>query len=161
MKSILTREIADQAIGLIGPFIMNAMAIGMVKQKDLHIIILDPASLTEPKILTSKSYGDPEKWEYPYSQIALSKANICFKNKCSTADMLVKKPFAYCSGDAPFVGGVYMDGLIVACSGVEGYFDQMFAEMIASVCKALCTHQIESVILPSDCNFIGEGGGTK
>ena len=52
--------------------------------------------------------------------------------------------------DTKFWGSALKDGIVVAASGVEPWFDQLISEMVASVCQALCIDKMQKSILQEE-----------
>lgn len=126
------------------------------KRMHLAIRVLNPDSPDHPVVLYELDLGNTSEWEYDYGDIAMRKANLCLREKCDTEVVKIQRPFRYRVDDPPFLGGVYVEGLVVACSGVEGYFDQMFAQWIAAGCRAIATHRFEIEVVAHDFDAIPE-----
>jgi len=140
----LDKSTALRAIALLEPLINQMMKARSVKREDLHIVILDPI---DGLLLYEYSLGDPDRWEHPYHEIARSKALIAWRTKADTITVQTHAPWKYLPskvGETPYGGGIYRDGIVVGVSGVEWWFDQMFAEMIAAALKAFCIEQMQA-----------------
>lgn len=149
MSRLLTNEYASSAVSSLYPAIYSFLA-NQAKREALAVVILDPASPKEPSVLYQYSFGDPNSWERDYMKLALGKAEVCLREKCDSGTVVTERPFCLQEGDPPFMGGVYVQGLVVACSGVEGYFDQMFARWIAAALRAISTHRLETEVVGKD-----------
>lgn len=151
--AVCTKALVQQAINLVMPSIVGAMNAGTVKRPALHIVVLDPTDTMPinraPNSLLELSLGK-EIWTASYDIIARAKARLSFRCQCSTDEIISRRPFMLTEFDPPYPGGVWLDGQVVACSGVEGHFDEMFAMWIASTIRALCIHEMQKVIIPSD-----------
>ncbi len=157
MSLLLTETIARRAVELVMPAIVWAMSTGLAKRTHLAIVILDPKpNLAEPIRLYEEKLGEEEDWDHPYTDIAWGKAEVCWRNQCNSGEVRDHRPFAYQAVDPSFQGGVYMDGLVVACSGVDGYVDEMFSMWIALACLALCRQKMATQVLPTDADTVGE-----
>lgn len=152
---LLDKSTALRAIALVEPLIRRMMKSKSVKRKDLHIVILDP---TDGLLLTEYSFGDSSRWEHPYHLIARSKALVAMRTKADSITVQTQMPWKYLrgeSGETPYGGGVYRDGIVVGVSGVRWYFDQMFAEMIAAALKAFCLEKMQAE-LAKDEDFLSQ-----
>lgn len=107
-----------------------------------HAVILVPTMNTregpnykiEPHALIERSCRT-ELWTEDFREIAQCKALQLWHGRNDGGTDI--KPHLLFSGDTPFWGGVKRDGIVVACSGVEPWFDRMIASMTADVCIAL------------------------
>lgn len=147
---LLDESTASRAIELVKPLITRTMQSGSVKRKDLHIVILDP---TDGLLLYERSFGDSSRWEHPYHLIARSKALVAMRTKADSITVQTHMPWKYREDETPYGGGVYRDGIVVGVSGVQWYFDQMFAEMIAAALKAFCIEKMQTE-LAKDEDFL-------
>jgi len=144
----LTESLAKEAIRLTMPTIQAFMNEGIAVRHDLHIVILDPAIPYSPitdfteTILVEHSLGDVENWQHDYAEIACGKAANSWRTGKETHD-LRSTPWLYRLADVRFAGSSVRDNIIVACSGVQGHFDRMFAGMIREACEGLCIDAYE------------------
>ena len=141
----LTRGIAAMVVDSIVALAMgNLSAISsFMKRKMCHIVILVPAMKDvhpkglypvwsnrplQPHVLYEHSVGKTE-WLWEFDSIAQSKAFQLWqdRNDGRTDNM----PHLLFPGDTPYWGGVKRDGIVVACSGVQPWFDRMIAGMVA------------------------------
>ncbi|MFZ2484670.1 MAG: hypothetical protein WAW81_01880 [Minisyncoccia bacterium] len=106
-----------------------------------HIVVLVPAMkkvsrdypnhLIKPHVLLEHSFGPRSEWPWKFDEIARSKALQLWH------DRLDVMPHLLSPGDTPFWGGVKRHGIVVACSGVQPWFDKMISGMVADTCVAL------------------------
>lgn len=158
---ILTRAMADEIVNSIClPGIHACMDANVTNKDQLHIVVLDPTKPFSPEqnfeeaFLYEKSI-ESQKWRRDYKKIARSKAEICWRTGLSSHIVQQRNPYLYQIGDAPFAGGVVHEGLVIACSGVQSWFDQMFAYWIAAALQARCIEQMQIRHLPEDKDFLG------
>lgn len=156
MSVLLTRSDVEGVVRALRPSIELFLE-RFAKRQDLAILVLDPASANEPVPLYSLNLGNPDDWEYNYEYYAAGKAAVCLREKCDSDRVKSERPFRYQPGDPPYAGGVYVEGLVVACSGVEGYFDQMIAHWIAAGCRAIATHRFQKEVIDQDLDAIPVG----
>lgn len=143
---------ADRAIYLVYPTFKTMVDAGFAKHHALHIVVMDPAQLYEPKtfkkaILLEKSFGDPETWKQDYQAIARAKARQVRKFGIPNQIIVERMPHLLKDHDTRFYGSTIKDGIVVAVSGVEPWFDQLISEMVASMCQALCIDKMQKEVL--------------
>ena len=124
-------------------------------REQCHVVILVPAvegARTEdypdwpdypvsPYALYERSFGR-EFWESPYDEIAKRKAIQLWtgRNDGRSGSM----PHLLFSRDTPFRGGVYREGIVVASSGLQPWFDRMISGIVADVLIALARDAFEN-----------------
>jgi hypothetical protein len=146
-KGILTMEdlsISKQAVELMIPSILALLAVA--GKTDLHIVIMNPQlkpweSMPEDAILHEQSIGDPKEWEHKYDVIARSKAFVTWRENSDVVHEL--GPAVLRSGDKLFSGSFIHQGVVVACSGIQPYFDRLISGWIALAVQQLMRHYIE------------------
>jgi hypothetical protein len=152
MSHLLTRERAQLAVDL-GLTIFNDLTDRkIISDNDLHIIVLDPAhkgEYSEAAILFERSIGDRSKWTYDYKEIARRKAEMTYEHKLPSQVIVEQRPYLLEGRDTKYWGSAYLDGIVVAISGSECYFDAMLSEIIASLCKGLCSDEMHKNIVPA------------
>ncbi len=151
----------NQAMMIVGMvldgIVMSPYMEPILKRRACHIVILVPSQkdarekdypnwpnypLT-PAVLYEHSEGKGgEEWTHDFDQIARCKALQLWngQNKDGNTDTMKHLLFP---GDTPFWGGVKRQGIVVACSGVQPYFDQMISGMIADALIAFAQHTFE------------------
>ncbi len=153
---ILTPDIANDAVELLRPRIVEFLR-GFAKRTHLAIVVtaveainpIDPGKSFKDNCYLIAGIGDQEDWQYDYERVALSKAELSVRTGIGTYELA---PHYRLSGDTVYSGSVVIDGIIVACSGVEGYFDEMIAGWIAVTIKGLCKHKHAQI--PKEVEFI-------
>ena len=158
-----------KAFDIVNPAIQQAMKSGIVNRQAGFLVVLDPATPWEPKykkaderfeeeiVLFNNFFGHPDHWEYPYDKIALSKAFISWKTGRSSREVQLEAPYLYEAGMTKYGGSaVGPGGLVVAFSGVEEHFDQMFSEMMRAAIKGVCLHEMHKPkgVMNSADNFL-------
>jgi hypothetical protein len=154
----LTREIAKEAVETVIDAMMNGNPPmrDRLKQRMCHIVVIVPSVedvraedypewlnyQVTPNVLYEKSVGDKGSWPDEFDNIARGKALQLWRgqnfdgNTDSVAHLLFPD-------DTLYWGGVYRHGVVVTCSGVQPYFDQMISGMVADMIKALARHAFE------------------
>ncbi len=145
----LNKIIGIRATGLVINMVTDDDAEFRVPLKRFHIVILVP-SMTDaraedypdwpnyglkPSLLYEHSVGDRSQWTAKYDEVARCKAlQLWHERNDGGTDI---KPHLLFPGDTRYYGGVKRDGIVVACSGVQPWFDRMIAGLIADTCIAL------------------------
>lgn len=121
-----------------------AISQGFLKRETFHIVMLVPSMDTsgtypdypiKPHLLAEYTRGDKRTWGHDLANIAQCKALQLWHGRNdggtdSTAHLLFP-------GDTPFWGGVKRSDIVVACSGVQPWFDRMISGMVADMCIAM------------------------
>jgi len=135
----LTKVRAEQAIELAQPTILNLMQT-VTNRKALHIVIL----AVDGEILHEQSVGPDVQADrqrlVSCTEIARSKARIHFRTGRPAAEIQARRPHALLVGDTVWGGSASHEGIIVAASGVQGYFDESISAMVAAILWGLCVH---------------------
>ena len=134
-------ELVEKAVDSVLPAVYAMMASGRLKRHNLHIVVLNPLvqpwnGTFEEAILFEKSLGNPYSWEHPYDKIARSKAEISWHTSLPSQMVQLRMPQHLVAGNTVYWGSAVLDGIIVAASGVQPWFDQMIAGWIAEACRA-------------------------
>ncbi len=159
----LTAEVGRMAVNTVIDAVVFGHELGiteldsvsdLMKRKACHVIILGPdimddgpAYPTYPvypnnaHVIYEDSFGRKEEWTAKYDEIARCKAlqlwnDRNFGGMGGAAHLLF-------SGDTYFWGGVKREGIVVACSGVQPWFDRMIAGMIADLCIGIARDAFE------------------
>lgn len=168
MPSFLTKEVGEKAIK--AAFQMSfdnpEMAPLFDGREHMHAVILAlsmedarpdyPAYPNYPctwKTLCEMSRGNKAEWKHPFDSIARCKAlklshGRAFGGNDVQAHLLFPNDTRWC-------GGVSREGIVVACSGVQAYFDRMISGWIADACIAISYHDFQVYIKENpDADFI-------
>ncbi len=146
MSFFVGKEDAEFAFGrVVLPGIMNAIEHDTFIRKHMHIVILDPAITHTPGITQLKlpilyeySIGK-EAWTQDYASFAEAKATLAWRTDRSSREVKTS-PHLFLENDFPHSGAVNLDGIVVAVSGFEGYYDEMIAGMTALAIKGFANH---------------------
>lgn len=164
MSAILTEDLARKAIPIVEAAYKAVVNAGWLKCNDLHMVIMDPTEIYagEPclesfqmAILLEHSFTDPDKWEHPYNEIARAKTHATWRTGLPTRFIRECAPHLLKYGNTRYGGSVNVDGIIVACSGVQPWFDEMFSGIAAMTLRGLANDHMQTVVIPGEDDFIG------
>ncbi|NKB77996.1 MAG: hypothetical protein GKR96_13410 [Gammaproteobacteria bacterium] len=137
-------DIASQAVALVKPSIEELFQ--RTNRKELHIVIMDPrikpwdADFNDA-ILYQESIHSSDTWENPYDEFARNKAEQAWRNSRSNIEIQTMHPSSLREGDIPFYGSFVYGNVVVACSGVEQWFDMLISGWIALAFEQLMVHE--------------------
>jgi len=139
-------EIAKQAVELVKPSIESLF--DRTNRKELHIVIMDPRlkpweAKFEDAILYQESIKNSE-WEKPFDDFARSKAEQAWRDQRANIVTQSQHPSSLREGDLPFYGSFVYGNIVVACSGVEQWFDMLASGWIAVAFEQLMIHEHQS-----------------
>ena len=142
LPRFLTKELALEAMENVARFVVATYP---TERTTFHIVMLVPQMDYDynkypncpivPLLLAEYSHDGQHAWSRDYDNIARCKALQLWHNRSDGGTDT--KPHLLINGDTPYWGGVKRDGIVVACSGVESYFERMIAGMVADACIAL------------------------
>lgn len=140
-------EIARQAVELVKPSIDALFE--RTNRNVLHIVIMDPRlkpweSDFNDAILYQESIRTAEPWEHPFDEMALNKAEQAWRDMRANIVTQTTHPSSLREGDLPFYGSFVYGNIVVACSGVEQWFDMLVSGWIALAFEQLMVHEHQS-----------------
>ncbi|ARP85201.1 hypothetical protein [Bordetella genomosp. 9] len=153
------REAAQQALQLVMPMIDAAMSNREVGESGfLYIVIMNPAvrpweASFEEAILLEHSVGDRDKWDADYAAYARAKARTTWMAQRDTHGMASASPHLLRAGDAGVWGSAVVDGIVVATSGVNAWYDEAFSGAIAYALRAVAKGRAQQ---HAPCMRLGE-----
>lgn len=145
MKSHL--DIAQQAIELVMPSLDKLFE--RTNRKELHIVIMDPRIKPwecefEQAILFETSVGSPQRWTIPFDQFARKKAHQAWRHSCANIKHQSVSTSALREDDILFYGSFVYGEVVVACSGVEQWYDMLISGWIAIAFEQLCMAEYQN-----------------
>lgn len=148
----ITKEIAATAVATA---VRSVLGSGLTKRQDIHVVVMVPAMKDDrpdytdypdysiyAEVIHEESFGNVGKWEHPYNDIARCKALQLWQGRNDGRAGNI--PHLLFPGDTPFWGGVYREDIVVACSGVQPYFDRLISGITADWIIALAQHAYEN-----------------
>ena len=138
-------KIAKQAVELVKPSIEELFK--KTNRKELHIVIMDPRlkpweSSFNDAILYQESIKNSQ-WEKPFDDFARSKAEQAWRDQRANIVTQTQHPSSLREGDLPFYGSFVYGNIVVACSGVEQWFDMLVSSWIALAFEQLTIHEFQ------------------
>jgi len=102
----------------------------------MHIVVMDPTihpweTDFEQAILFEYSIGDRREWPVDFREVALDKARQAWSDGRGNMYKHLLAPVTLKSGDVAFYGSFEHDGVVVAASGVEGWYDVLVCGWVA------------------------------
>lgn len=142
----LTDDIAKQAIDLATPTILHMMDEKVVTRPYLHIIVALRDTSERPQLCdvkASQSFGTRAEWSNDYRAIAEGKLLITARTGLPSRQVQLMQPELLEHDDVIYWGSVIDGNIIVACSGVQPWFDEAISKIIAGICRALIQEDVE------------------
>jgi len=139
--AFLTAKQAEEAFdAFVKPGIYHAMSNKHVNRSHMHVVVLKPGVPFEEDaalpILFEKSFGDVKDWEKwdgkSYKEFAYGKAALSWRTGLSSREVVLTKPHLLLPGDCRLWGSSVYGGIITGVSGVQPFFDEMFATMTSA-----------------------------
>jgi len=139
----IDRHAAEKAIGLSLPMIQEAMKLKEVGESGfLYIVVMDPLlgphnSSFEEAILYEYAVGDRSKWDADYAAFAKAKARVAWRTGMDGHAVQELRPHMLTARDTVLWGSVVVDGIVVAVSGANPWYDEAFAGTVAMCLRAI------------------------
>ncbi|WP_261815843.1 hypothetical protein [Vibrio gallicus] len=141
------KEIAQDAIELVKPAIERLFE--RTNRKEMHIVIMDPRvkpweSDFQEAILCEASLGQPQSWTIPFDEFARKKAQQAWRNSNSNLTNQTLHTSSLREDDLLFYGSFVYGDIVVACSGVEQWYDMLVSGWIAVAMEQLCMSEYQN-----------------
>lgn len=160
MSRELARKLTERIVGWLTPTLDTMVEAGILKRRCAVITVLDPTIPYHPDVdvesvvLAQVIWGDRDHPEVGrFTAISLKKAEITWRTGRPSREVQALHPHLLKETDTVWGGSVVLDDLIVACSGVQDYFDEMIAMMIAAMTKGLLTYHRQEVMKDNPADF--------
>lgn len=141
MAAIVDVALVERAFDLVRPLLDEAMR-RLAPDRAGVAIVVAPTRELYPRGYSGSfrdlcylvtHIGDLDRSPYPNAEIALSKAEISARTGRPTADL---PPQYLLAGDTPYWGSAVVNGVVVACAGLEPRHDEMIAYWLAAAIQA-------------------------
>lgn len=144
---ITHKQLAIDAVELVTPAIERLF--NQTNRKELHIVIMDPKvkpweSSFEDAILHEASLGKPNEWTIPFDQLARKKAQQAWRDGSANINHQTLHPASLREDDLLFYGSFVYGNIVVACSGVQQWFDMLVSGWIAVAIEQLAMHEYQT-----------------
>jgi len=156
------QDIVADAVALVRPSI--DLLFERTNRQLLHIVVMDPRIKPwegefEDSILYEESIGNPEEWSLPFTEMARQKAKQAWRNQCSNINKQLVHPASLKDDDLLFFGSFVYGDIVVACSGVEQWYDMLISGWIALAIEQLTMHEYNTIkaTTPGQATFNAEG----
>ena len=141
-------ETAKAAIELVMPSIQKLFE--RTNRQELHIVIMDPRikpweAKFEDAILYQHTFETVTPWQLPFDDFARNKAEQAWREGTANIVNQTQHPSNLREDDLPFYGSFVYGNIVVACSGVEQWFDMLIAGWIALAFEQLMVHERSAV----------------
>jgi len=138
---MIDEDAARAAVGLALPAIAQAMRDPAAGDSGcLHIVVLDPLAPHdggfERAILHEHSINR-ERWDADYAAFARAKAQLSWRTGMDSHRVQALAPHRLEPGDTLLWGSVCLDGIVVAVSGMQAWYDEALALTVAAFLRAL------------------------
>lgn len=127
-------DLAKSSVELVMPAI-NCL-FEKTNRQELHIVIMDPRFKPwecpfEDAVLFETSIQSGSPWPKPFDEFARNKARQAWREGRSNLVAQTQHPSSLADSDVPFYGSFVYGNVVVACSGVEQWFDLLISGWIA------------------------------
>lgn len=139
---LLGRDAAERAVAMALPMIRTAIDNRSAGESGFfYLVVMKPGSSPasssfEDAILYEHAVGDRERWDADYRGFALAKARIAWRTGIDSHIVQEQRPYLLEAGDTVLWGSVAMDGIVVAASGADAWYDEAFAGAVALCLRA-------------------------
>lgn len=139
---LLGRDAAERAVAMALPMIRTAIDNRSAGESGFfYLVVMKPGSSPasssfEDAILYEHAVGDRKRWDADYRGFALAKARIAWRTGIDSHIVQEQRPWMLEAGDTVLWGSVAMDGIVVAASGADAWYDEAFAGAVALCLRA-------------------------
>ncbi|MEC5216919.1 hypothetical protein RCH09_001873 [Actimicrobium sp. GrIS 1.19] len=139
----LTRDMAEQAVGLALPMIEKAIRNPAIDASGfLHIVIMDPAltpatASFDEAVLYEFALGDPAARDADYAAFARARARTSWCCGMGSQAEQETRPYLLTPHDTVLCGSTVLDGITVSVSGAKSWYDEAFSGCVAFCLKAV------------------------
>lgn len=145
---LVTAALAREAIACVRALFERAVATEAFGESHAaHVVVMRPGSTPheasfESSILYEESFGDVPHWDVDYAMYARAKAQLAWTARRDSQCVRDDAPHLLREGDTVLGGAIHRDGLTVAVSGMQAWFDEALAASVAAFLRALAKREI-------------------
>lgn len=141
-------EIVADAIDLVRPSI--DLLFKRTNRQELHIVVMNPRLKPweadfEEAVLHEVSIGQPENWTLPFDQMARQKARQAWRGQRANITSQLLHPASLQEDDLLFFGSFVYGDIVVACSGVQQWYDMLISGWVAVAIEQLTIHEYQTI----------------
>ena len=141
-------EIVADAIDLVRPSI--DLLFKRTSRQELHIVVMNPRikpweGTFEEALLYEVSIGQPDKWTIPFDQLARQKAKQAWRGQHANINSQLLHPASLREDDVLCFGTFVYGDIVVACSGVQQWYDMLISGWIAVAIEQLFMHEYQTI----------------
>jgi len=139
---LLDRDAAARAVAMALPMISAAIDDKSAGESGFfYLIVMKPGSSPasssfEDAILYEHAVGDRSQWDADYRSFAVAKARVAWRTGMDSHIVQEQRPYLLQAGDTLLWGSVALDGIVVAASGADPWYDEAFAGAVALCLRA-------------------------
>jgi hypothetical protein len=139
---IIDEEAARAAVALALPTIRLAMADPAKGDSGcLHVVVMHPQRAPErcrfQEAILHEHSVNREQWDADYALYARAKALVSWRNQCDSHAVQALEPWRIEPGQTLLWGSVCQHGVVVAVSGMQPWFDEALAGVVASCLRGI------------------------
>ncbi|GAA5236941.1 hypothetical protein FOZ76_18080 [Verticiella sediminum] len=134
---------AREAVEMALPLMERAIQDVRVGQSGfLYIVVMNPLACPqqhafEAAILYEHALGDQGAWDADYAGFARAKALVHWRTGMDSHAVQTRAPHLLAPGDTTLWGSAELDGIVVAVSGANAWYDEAFAGIVAHCLRAV------------------------
>jgi hypothetical protein len=147
-RGLVNAQLAQEAVACARPLFDRAVQTqDFGESSAAHVVVMRPGSSAgdstfEQAILYEESFGDVPRWDADYAGFARAKARLAWTMQRDSQAVRDAAPHLLTAGDTLLGGGVYIDGMTVAVSGMQAWFDEALAASVAWFLRALAKREV-------------------
>lgn len=108
----------------------------------MHVVVMDPTlqpgdCAFEEAILYEHSLPSRQAWDADYSVYARAKARLAWRSGMASAAVVRCAPHLLRTDDTLLGGAAVLDGIVVAVSGANAWYDEAFAGCVAALLRGV------------------------
>lgn len=99
----------------------------------------------EEALLYETSLGEPENWTIAFDELARQKARQAWRGQSANINRQLLHPSSLQEDDVLFFGTFVYGDIVVACSGVQQWYDMLISGWIALAIEQLTMHEYQTI----------------
>lgn len=168
MTNLLTYDLCEHIFNdAVRPMIRSAASSEIFNRFDGSLVVIRPNGLEPdndhraqeslqpfgeeayqgiPNVEDALFVGFTDQPDATYTKNAFAKAAMCQRTGMRSSLARYDASFSYHTGDCVWGGGIIEDGLIVAFSGVQEYFDEAISRTMIALLRGACQEPARKVL---------------